>query len=104
MVLVAVCCLGLLTPALASAKGNKHKGGKVDKQQKAAAAALLSKYDANANGKLDADEITKIQSDYAAGNASDAQVFDTNGDKKLDDSEIALLERAAKMSGKHKKK
>ena len=104
MVVVAICCISLLTPTLASAanKGGKNKGKQGG--QSSGAAALIAKYDTNGNGKLDSDEAAKLQADYAAGNCGDAQVFDTNGDKKLDDSETAALAKAGTPPPKHGKK
>jgi hypothetical protein len=101
MVVLGLCCLGLLAPTLASAKGKKDKP---TAEQITAAKAILKKYDANSNGILDPDEITKLQADYAAGNESDAAVFDVNNDKTLDDSEIATLQKDLSAGkGKHKK-
>jgi hypothetical protein len=100
MIALGLCCLGLLAPTLASAKGKKTKP---TPEQITAAKAILAKYDANTSGILDADEITKLQKDYAAGNEPDAQVFDVNNDKTLDDSEIATLQQAL-TAKKHKKK
>ena len=99
MVILGLCCLGLLAPSLASAK---DKAGKPTAEQVTAAKAILAKYDANTNGMLDADEIAKLKADFAAGKAADAAVFDINSDKALDDSEIATIQKAAKS--KHKKK
>lgn len=96
MVILGLCCLGLLAPNLASAKG-----AKLTKEERTAAKAILAKYDANSNGKLDPDEIDKLKADYAAGNEADAKVFDTNNDGKLDDGEVAVIEKAVKP---HKKK
>lgn len=97
MVVLGLCCLGLLAPSLASAKGNKPT-----KEERTAAKAILAKYDADSNGKLDAAEVKKLQADYAAGNETDAKVFDVNSDNKLEHSEIATLEKCLKA--KHKKK
>ena len=101
IVILGLCCLGLLAPTLASAKEKKNKP---TAEQITAAKAILAKYDANANGALDAAEITKLQTDFAAGNAPDAAVFDVNSDKTLDDNEIATLQQALTAKGKHKKK
>lgn len=103
MLMVGLCCLGLIAPNLASAKSKKDKGPKVTKEQVTAAKALLTKYDANTNGVLDADEVTKLQADFAAGNAPEAAAFDVNSDKTLDDSEIATLQKALTAKS-HKKK
>ncbi len=97
MVIMGICCLSLLAPGLASAKGNKPT-----KEQKSAAKAILAKYDTNSNGKLDDSEIAALKKDYAAGNEADAKVFDVNNGNTLDDSEIATLESCLKA--KHKKK
>lgn len=102
MVILGLCCLGLLAPNLASAKGKK--GSKPTAEQITAAKAILAKYDANTNGMLDTDEVSKLKADYAAGNESDAAVFDINSDKTLDDTEIAAIEKAATAKSKHKKK
>ena len=100
VVIVGLCCLGLLAPSVASAKGKK--GNKPNPEQVTAAKAIMAKYDANTNGMLDADEIAALQKDYAAGKATDALVFDVNNDKTLDDTEIATLQ--ACLKAKHKKK
>jgi len=101
MVILGLCCLGLLAPNLASAKGKKDKP---TAEQITAAKAILAKYDANTNGMLDTDEVAKLKADYAAGNEPDAAVFDVNNDKTLDDTEIAAIEKAATAKSKHKKK
>ena len=101
IVVLGLCCLGLLAPNLASAKGKKNKS---TAEQTTAAKAVLKKYDANTNGTLDPEEISKLQADYAAGKASEAAVFDINSDKTLDDSEIATLQKDLAAKGKHKKK
>ena len=102
MVVLGICCVGLLAPNLASAKDKKDKATKPTAEQKTAAKAILKKYDTSGTGKLTADEITTLKKDYAAGNEADAKVFDVNNDNALDDSEIATLESALKA--KHKKK
>ena len=104
MVILSLCCLGLLAPNLASAKGKKSKGNKPTADQVTAAKAILAKYDANTSGILDADEVAKLKADYAAGKETDASVFDVNNDKSLDDSEIAAIEQAATVKAKKKKK
>ena len=105
MVILGLCCLGLLAPTLASAKGGKKgKGSKPTAEQVTAAKSILAKYDANTNGVLDSEEIAALQKDFAAGTEADAQAFDVNGDKTLDDTEIAAIQQALQAkSGKKKK-
>ena len=103
MVILGLCCLGLLAPGLASAKDKKKNGNKPTEEQTAAAKALLVKYDANTNGILDPEEITALQKDYAAGKLDDAKVFDVNNDKVLDDAEITTL-RSDALTTKVKRK
>lgn len=100
MVIIGLCCLGLIAPNLASAK---EKKAKITPEQVTAAKALLAKYDANKNGVLDADEVATLQKDFAAGSAPDAAAFDVNSDKTLDDTEIATLQKALTAKAKKKK-
>lgn len=104
MITLGLCCLGLLAPNLASAKGKKGKKEKPTAEQTSSAKAILAKYDADNNGMLDQTESDKLKADYAAGNETDAKVFDVNNDGKLDDTEIAAIEKdgAAKKKKKNK--
>jgi len=103
MIVLGLCCLGLLASDLASAKDKNKGGNKPTEEQRTAAKALLAKYDANTNGILDPDEIVALQKDYAAGKADDAKLFDVNNDKVLDENEITTL-RATTLTAKVKRK
>ena len=103
MIILGLCCLGLFAPDLASAKDKNKGGNKPTEEQRTAAKALLAKYDANANGILDPDEIATLKKDYAAGKASDAKVFDANNDQALDESEINTI-RSNTLTTKVKRK
>ncbi len=100
LIIAGICCLGLLVPSIAEAKGKK-KGASSNVD---AAKQVLAKYDTNSNGVLDADEIAALKKDFAAGNASSAAVFDTDANGKLDDNEIAALQTAASTPAKGGKK
>ncbi len=86
---IAALSLAITAPAQAG-KGGK-KGGKK------AAAALLSTYDKDGNGKIDGDEVTALKADFTAGKP-EVKALDTNADGTLSDEEIAAV------GGKHKKK
>jgi Ca2+-binding EF-hand superfamily protein len=82
----------LATPVAFAAKGNKPE--KTEKKQ-----TLLERYDANKNGKLDADELAAVRRDFASGKPKALKKLDSNADGKLDDAEIE-----AGVAGKKKKK
>jgi len=73
-------------PAFAKDKGKKNKGTDV-----------FAKYDKNANGKLDPDEVEAVKKAFATD--PDLKQYDTNNDGKLDDNEVAAIKPA-----EHKKK
>jgi len=54
-------------------------------------AKLLAKYDANKNGKLDAEECEAARKDFAADPKGELAKLDTNKDGKLSDEELAAL-------------
>jgi hypothetical protein len=74
-------------PAFAKKEGKKNKGG----------TDVFAKYDKNANGKLDPDEVEEVKKAFATD--PDLKKFDTNNDGKLDDNEVAAIKPA-----EHKKK
>ena len=81
--IIRVLALGLLASfATTSVLADKANGPK---------AKLFAKYDKNKNGKIDDDEKSAIQKDFAAAPDGDLKRFDTNKDGKLDDSEVAAI-------------
>lgn len=77
---------------------------------KSSKAKLIEKYDANKNGKLDAEESAQLKSDFLADPRGELRKLDTNQNGKIDDDEIAALtnEKRAKAgerkpAGKKKK-
>lgn len=90
---LGLCLLGMAGPNLAhAAKGNKPKRERNEQD-------TFGKYDANKNGVLDADEITALKKDFAAGTSGDLKKLDLNSNGKLDDDEIAAIKPVV-----HKKK
>lgn len=89
-----------VSPALFAAKGDAPKASKIE---------MIAKYDVNKNGKLDADEIAQIKSDFLADPRGELKRLDADHDGKLSDTEVAALggkkENAAekKPGGKKKK-
>ena len=113
VLVIGVCCLALLTPGIASAKGGGKKGRKDNSSSSSSgsvAQGIMAKYDANGDGTLDATETAKLKADFAAGNATEAASYDANRNGKLDDSEIGAIKSAAQSTattqsgGKKKKK
>ena len=78
LALLGLCAL--VTPSIALAQ--KASGPK---------AKLMEKYDANKNGKLDADEIAALRKDFAADTKGALARFDTDHDGKLSDDEVAKM-------------
>ena len=68
-----------------------------DKGKKKGGTDVFAKYDKNANGKLDPDEVEEVKKAFATD--PDLKQYDTNNDGKLDDNEIAAIKPA-----EHKKK
>lgn len=68
-------------------------------------AAIVEKYDKNHNGKLDADELAQIRSDFLADPKGELKKFDTDQDGKLSDTELAAIngKKGEKAGGKKKK-
>jgi hypothetical protein len=85
-IIAAMLSLAVGMPAFAGKK-NKNKGG----------TDVFAKYDKNANGKLDPDEVEAVKKAFATD--PDLKQYDTNSDGKLDDNEIAAIKPA-----EHKKK
>jgi Ca2+-binding EF-hand superfamily protein len=88
----------VVTPAVFAAKADGPKATK---------ATLMAKYDTNKNGKLDADELAQIKSDFLADPKGDLKRLDTDHDGKLSDEELATLNGKAKgekKAGAKKKK
>jgi hypothetical protein len=68
---------------------------------KPAKATFMTKYDLNKNGKLDADEIAQIKSDFLADPRGDLKRLDADHDGKLSDAEAAVLAgKAQRETGK----
>ena len=64
-------------------------------------ATFMTKYDLNKNGKLDADEIAQIKSDFLADPRGDLKRLDADHDGKLSDAEAAVLAgKAQRETGK----
>jgi len=82
----AALFLALLAPAFA-AKGDKKKQNTASE----AHAAVLKKYDANANGKIDGEEIVALRKAFDGGTDETLKALDTNSDGKLSDEEIAAI-------------
>lgn len=89
-IMLGLALAGFVTSAQAAKGEKKGKKGGDD---------IFAKYDANANGVLDKDEIEKLQKDFAAGKEG-LKSLDLNGDGKLDDSEVAAVKPAAKKKKK----
>ncbi len=81
--LVGLTALSLVTSAsLFAAKGTDPKQSKT---------ALMEKYDLNKNGKLDAEELAQLKSDFMANPRGELKRFDTDHDGKLSDGELAAI-------------
>lgn len=79
----ALVAFSLLAPATAlAAKADAPKASK---------AKLIEKYDANKNGKLDADELAQIKSDFLADPKGELKRLDADKDGKLSDDELKPL-------------
>ena len=72
------------------------------KEERKAAAGLISQYDKNSNGSIDGDEVDAIKKAYEADKSGPLKKFDTNNDGKLDDSEIAAIKGGKKRDKKAK--
>lgn len=84
-ILLGLALAGLAFPVQAAKSEKKNKRG----------GDVFARYDLNANGALDKDEIGQLQQDFA-----ELKKLDLNGDGKIDDEEAA----AAKLSAPKKKK
>lgn len=98
----ALCALVALGAVTAS-RAEKPEGAK----EKGPSAALLKKYDANQDGKLDETEKAALEADLAKKKAAEeAKVlakYDANKDGKLDDSEKAAMEADKKAAAEKRK-
>ena len=56
-----------------------------------ASLAVFKKYDANANGKIDGEEIVALRKAFDGGTDETLKALDTNSDGKLSDEEIAAI-------------
>lgn len=93
---LGICLLGLFTPAATLAKGKKNK---------AATENALAKYDTNANGSLDSDEVDAIKKEYADAKTEALKKYDTDNNGKISDSEAdAIKTDFSAAPKKHKKK
>jgi hypothetical protein len=82
LVFAALGALVLIAPSAALAAKGDPKESK---------GTLMEKYDVNHNGKLDADEVAQIKSDYLADPKGALKRLDTDHDNKLSDEEVAVL-------------
>ncbi|MEY2878148.1 MAG: hypothetical protein RLZZ15_528 [Verrucomicrobiota bacterium] len=80
--LAALVVASLLVPSAFAAKGNRKK--QPDDP-------VLTKYDANKNGKIDADEADTLKKAFEADPKGELAKLDTNHDGKLSDEEIAAI-------------
>ena len=94
----AALFLALLAPAYA-AKADRKKPA----ADNAANAAILKKFDTNANGKIDGDEAAALRKAFADGKDQTLKALDKDGDAKLSDEEIAAV-AAAPVKVKKKKR
>lgn len=78
--------------------------GEIEENEVAEARKLrqewLNKYDANKNGRLDKEEMSKVRDEFLIKRPGIIKRFDSNGDGKIDESEKAAAEslRAEKIS------
>ena len=84
-----------LSVQTASAKGKKDTS--------ASGTYGCAKFDVNANGILDPDEVAALRKAFAEGDAA-LKPLDLNNDGKLDDAEIALIKLPKANKEKKKKK
>ena len=86
----------LLTPVAFAAKGDKSE----KKKAAEANAVLLKKFDTNANGKIDPEEMDAIRKEFATTTDDSLKALDTDKDGKLSDEEIAALNAKPKKAKK----
>ena len=79
-----------------------HAADPAKKEARKAAQGVVSQYDKNSNGTIDADEADAVKKAYEADKSGPLKQFDTNGDGKLDDSEIAAIHGRKKGEKKPK--
>ncbi|MCX6951945.1 MAG: hypothetical protein NTV51_07240 [Verrucomicrobia bacterium] len=89
----------VLAPAAHAAKGDRKKAAAANTE---ASAALLKKYDTNANGKIDGDEIEAVRKDFTGTTDEALKALDKDHDGKLSDTEIAALGGTPKKIKKKK--
>lgn len=87
----------VLAPAAYAAKAKKTAATNTE-----ANAALLKKYDANANGKIDGDELVALRKDFTDTTDEALKALDKDHDGKLSDTEIAGLSETPKKVKKKK--
>ena len=87
LTILTIAALGVAFTAPAQAGKGKKKGG----------SEALTKYDTDANGKIDGKEVDAVRAAFTAKEAA-AVALDTNSDGVLSDEEIAAA------GGKQKKK
>ena len=66
------------------------------KEARKANRGVISQYDKNSNGSIDADEADAVKKAYEADKSGPLKQFDKNSDGKLDDSEIAAIKGGKK--------
>jgi len=74
------------------------------KEAKRALKDLMSQYDKNSNGSIDADEADALKKAFEADKTGPLKKFDINADGKLDDTEIAAIHGGKKKGEKADKK
>lgn len=89
----------VLAPAAHAAKGDRKKATATNE----AHAALLKKFDANADGKIDGAELEAVRKDFATTTDLNLKGLDKDADGKLSDTEISALNSAAPKKVKKKK-
>lgn len=88
----------VLAPAAHAAKGDRKKAA----ANTEATAGLLKKYDTNANGKIDGDELEAVRKDFTGTSDEALKALDKDHDGKLSDTEIAALGGTPKKIKKKK--
>ena len=87
----------VLAPAAHAAKGDRKKATETS-------TALLKKFDTNANGKIDADEMEGVRKAFTDTTDESLKALDKDHDGKLSDTEITALGAGAKKAKVKKNK
>ena len=94
--IIFVLATSVLTVAVLSA--HAAKPAKAANKNQRMNAAVISKYDRNGNGFIDADEVEAIQNAFKTD--PDLKRFDTNGNGKLDETEVSAINPSPKKKKK----